>query len=158
MPHRGNTLASLLDVKGPPLSTPVQPSNELLPSQLFPSRAALQPEKRLMLAVLEDAVQTFLRFVAEPGAQARRLFVETTAWFASDDTSSAFSFASICEALDLEPSYLRSGLRRYRLAHTRPAAAPDPRPMPEGADVPYHPTALQDPIGRLSIRFQDDRG
>ncbi len=93
----------------------------ILPAQFFHLAPALSPEHRLMIAVLEDAVLEFRRYAGEPGVRARRLFGETAAWFASDDTSSPFSFVTICEALDLDPSYLRSGLRRHGLAQLRPA-------------------------------------
>ena len=35
-------------------------------------------------------------------------------WLDSDDMSWPFSFASICQALDMEPEYLRRGLRYWR--------------------------------------------
>jgi hypothetical protein len=100
-------------------------SLDILPAQFFRPAAARSSEHRLMIAVLEDAVLEFRRYAGEPGVRARRLFGETAAWFASDDTSTPFSFVTICEALDLDPSYLRSGLRRYRVAResTRHAAA-----------------------------------
>ena len=94
-------------------TAPIHPSQDILPSQFFRLRAALQPEKRLMLAVLEDAVQMLQRYAGEPSAHARRLFAETVAWFASDAADSAFAFVSICQALDFEPSYLRAGLRPW---------------------------------------------
>ena len=92
----------------------------ILPSQFFDRvqiDASLQPEKRLMLAVLEDGVGTFQKYAAAPGRRARRLFAEAEEWFASDDTAGPFSFVSICQALGLEPHYLRRGLRRWREQH-----------------------------------------
>jgi hypothetical protein len=87
-------------------------SHDLLPSQVERrSGAQLQAEQRLMLAVLEDAVLTFQRYAGDPGTRARRLCIETAAWFASNDTAGPFSFVSICQALDLDPDYLRRGLR-----------------------------------------------
>jgi ATP-dependent Clp protease adaptor protein ClpS len=60
----------------------------ILPSQLLDRShlgAALQPEKRLMLAVLEDAVATFQRGTVSKTRQAARDFDEVGTWFASDD-------------------------------------------------------------------------
>ena len=72
------------------------------------------PERRLMLAVLEDAVHLYQVGVAG-GGSARRLYGESERWLTSDDTSSPFSFIRICEALGLEAEYVRSGLRRWRI-------------------------------------------
>lgn len=87
-------------------------SHDLLPSQLERRTGArIQPEQMLMLAVLEDAVATYRRYAGEAGARARRLFLETATWFASDDADGPFTFVAICQALDLDPAYLRRGLR-----------------------------------------------
>jgi hypothetical protein len=39
---------------------------------------------------------------------------DVEAWLESDDMSWPFSFASICQALDMEPTYLRTGLADWR--------------------------------------------
>jgi len=86
----------------------------ILPSQLYGpplGGARTQPEKRLQLAVLADALVTFHRSAGQPRARARRLFAEAEAWFASDATDGPFSFLSICQSLDLDPDYIRRGLR-----------------------------------------------
>ena len=71
-------------------------------------------ERRLLLAVLEDAIWTYQRyaFANDPRGMARLSHVEE--WFASEDTEWMFSFVAICDALGLEPTYLRAGLRRLR--------------------------------------------
>jgi hypothetical protein len=89
----------------------------VLPSQFFTGvqiDASLQPEKRLMLAVLEEAVGTFQKYSLASGRRARRLLGDVEEWFASNDTVWPFAFASICQALGLEPEYIRTGLRRWR--------------------------------------------
>lgn len=89
----------------------------VLPSQFF-SRieidASLQPEKRLMLAVLEDAVGTFQKYVFARERTAQRLFSDVEDWFASDDQEWPFSFGNICNALGLDLAYMRSGLRKWQ--------------------------------------------
>jgi hypothetical protein len=89
----------------------------VLPSQFFERvhiDASLQPEKRLMLAVLEDAVGTFQKYADAPGRRAHRLFTEAEEWFDSEETAWPYSFVNICQSLGLEPVYVRSGLRRWR--------------------------------------------
>jgi hypothetical protein len=88
----------------------------ILPAQVggYLDAARLQPEKRLQLAVLEDAVTTFHRCVGNRGARAVRLLAEVEAWFSSEATDSPFAFVTICDGLDLDPGYIRRGLRRWR--------------------------------------------
>jgi hypothetical protein len=89
-----------------------------------PPGAVQQPERRLMLAVLEEAVLTFQRDATASTAAARRRFEEVQGWFASDETASPFSFGSICLALGIEVAYLRAGLARWRQRYTAPGAEP----------------------------------
>jgi len=99
-----------------PSGTGLEPET-ILPSQFFDRiqiDASLQPEKRLMLAVLEDAVGTFQKYVAATGRRGQRLFNEAEEWFSSEPGEWPFAFESICEALGLEPAYIRAGLRRWR--------------------------------------------
>jgi hypothetical protein len=86
----------------------------VLPSQFFLGDrlgAAMHPEQRLMLAVLEAAVTTFVRHADAGTRRGRRLRQEVEQWFGSDDTTWAFSFIRICQALRFDPTYLRRGLR-----------------------------------------------
>src|SRR3954466_16345377 len=103
------------------IEEPRSASNGLEPETILPAQyfdriqidASLQPEKRLMLAVLEDGVGTFQKYAGVTGRRARRLFAEAEEWFASDDTAWPFTFVSICQSLGLEPEYLRRGLRKW---------------------------------------------
>lgn len=68
------------------------------------SRFADMPEKRLMLAVLLDAIIQ-LRRTGSTGA------VEAAAWIAADGAADEpFSFRAVCEALGLDPVYLTRGV------------------------------------------------
>jgi hypothetical protein len=80
----------------------------VLPSQFFNSqtRGALQPEKRLMLAVLEDAVGLYLR--------APHVAPEADAWVQADDRAWPYSFVNLCDALGLDRTAVRGALRRQR--------------------------------------------
>src|SRR5262245_38513476 len=89
----------------------------ILPCQLGDSlfgMARLQPEKRLQLAVLQDAILTFHRLVGVGGHRPRRLFGEVDEWFASDDASPPFAFVAICDTLNLDADYIRRGLEMWR--------------------------------------------
>lgn len=92
----------------------------VLPTQVLDSRGTrLQPEQRLMLAVLEEATATLLRHPAPRNAGKRRVLRETEAWLDSTDTGSPFAFIRICEALGLDAQWLRRGLVRARTARER---------------------------------------
>jgi hypothetical protein len=89
----------------------------IVPSQFFDrirAERSSQPEKRLMLAVMEDAITTFQKSVHGATRRQRRLLKETEDWVGSIDTSWPFSFENICAALEIEADYLRSGLRRWK--------------------------------------------
>jgi hypothetical protein len=81
----------------------------ILPSQFSPSLGEM-PEKRLLLAVLEEAVGTYQRNVMATDRRGRALFADVEAWFASDDSRWPCSFGAICDAIGLNTAYLRSGL------------------------------------------------
>ena len=118
--------------------------SELVPDGLLPVQfvellqrsAERTPEQRLMVAVLEDALRTFCGRGGSPGRRNRRLFQEAADWFASSDASWPFAFEYICDALGLEPAWIRQLLRRSegmqpariptirRLAGTRHSVTP----------------------------------
>lgn len=95
---------------------------QLVPEIVLPSQFAdplrnetsRPPEHRLMRAILEDAIRCYQRDLNGPDRRSQRLFRETEDWFASDDTSWPFSFATICVTLDIDPEYIRVGLRQWR--------------------------------------------
>jgi hypothetical protein len=89
----------------------------LLPSQLFDrfgGRSILEGERRLMLAVLEDAVSCFQKYVSATRPRGRRLFKEAEDWFFDEESSWIFSFESVCTVLGIHPGYFRTSLRRWQ--------------------------------------------
>jgi hypothetical protein len=75
--------------------------------------ASLVPEKRLLLAVLEEAIATVQRHVVDERRRGRRLHREAEAWVLSDDVSWPCTFRRICDALGIDPDYLREGVMRW---------------------------------------------
>jgi len=88
-------------------------------SRIFENRSASQPEKRLMLALLEGAVSDFQKYATASSGRGRRLFADVSAWFWSTSSDHSLDFESICDGLSLDPSFLRDGLRRWRAARSR---------------------------------------
>src|SRR5881397_4204712 len=85
----------------------------ILPSQFFNRGRgkARDSETRLMYAILEDAVNVYCKYREPATWKERRLFENTRRWLESNDRVWLFSFLRICEALDLDPGYIRKGLR-----------------------------------------------
>ena len=89
----------------------------MLPAQFYGRGgldASLQPEKRLMLAVMEDAVGTFQKYVFARDRAGQRLLTEVEEWISSDDVDWPYSFVNICHSLDLEVGFMRAGLRSWK--------------------------------------------
>jgi hypothetical protein len=76
-----------------------------------------QPEIRLLLAVLEDAINCYQDNILAVNKKRVQLYKEAEDWFMSDDASWIFSFESICSLLNLEPNYFRQGLYRWTAKH-----------------------------------------
>ena len=96
--------------------------SELVPESILPAQlygmpfggARIQPEKRLQVAVLADAVLTFQRWSGDQRARGRRLLAEVDAWFASEEVGGPFTFVTICDSLKFDPAYIRRGLREWQ--------------------------------------------
>ena len=79
----------------------------------------LEPEKRLMLAVLEDAVICFQENLFARDKKKRQLFLETEQWIFEERSSRLFAFDNLCQAVDLNPRYIRRGLRRWQESRSK---------------------------------------
>jgi hypothetical protein len=73
-------------------------------------------EERLMLAVLESAVEDFQKYVLARKPRGKQLFQEVEEWFLEKDSDELFSFRNICETLQLHPNYIRQGLTVWKEA------------------------------------------
>jgi hypothetical protein len=91
----------------------------IMPSQFFPENGdgPAAGEKRLMLAVLRDALCVILKYAAAEHGRDRRLFLEAKRWIASNDTEWPCSFVNVCETLGLEPACVRRRLARCQASY-----------------------------------------
>jgi len=104
----------------------------MLPSQFFAAiarRGDLSAERRLVVAVLEDALHCFQKYIDTQNAKQHQLFLDAEEWIMGDNPTWFFSFPNVCDTLDLDPDYMRKGLTKWRDAHRR-AAARKPTPEP----------------------------
>jgi hypothetical protein len=77
-------------------------------------RKIREGEERLMLAVLESAVEDFQKYFFARHPSGKKLFQQAEDWFLKRDGGELFSFESICETLQLHPSYIRQGLLLWK--------------------------------------------
>ncbi|MCC6847178.1 MAG: hypothetical protein IT294_01660 [Deltaproteobacteria bacterium] len=97
----------------------------MLPVQFFQalrSKGQSDGERRLVLAVLADAVNCFMKQLHATDPKARQLFADAEAWIAAEDRTWFFSFDNVCEMLQLNPEYVREGLFKWRAAERRRAS------------------------------------
>jgi hypothetical protein len=86
-----------------------------------------EPEKVLMLALLEDAIVCFQDNYGTDCKRKNALFEDAEQWILDRDPSYIFSFENICEVLGLDASYLREGLMRWKQSARVTAHAKEPR-------------------------------
>jgi len=145
--REGKMEKETLDEKLPGLFEP----DTLLPIQYFEAmrrKHLLEGEKRLILSVLEDAVECFMKCIDSSTNKGQRLFRDADEWINLEDKRWVFSFDNVCEMLDINADYMRAGLRRWKekkliaiqlrnqeraqqqaLAEAQ-ALLPEPQPMP----------------------------
>ncbi|MEK7649426.1 MAG: hypothetical protein AAB367_00455 [Patescibacteria group bacterium] len=76
-------------------------------------------ERRLMLAVLEDAIDCFQKYAHTNDRGGRQIFCEAYDWIMSPDKRWLFSFENICQIVEMDPDYIREGLMRWRASGNR---------------------------------------
>ncbi|HEY7322252.1 MAG TPA: hypothetical protein VIE89_32200 [Candidatus Binatia bacterium] len=91
----------------------------ILPTQfyaMFKSNQYRDPERRLMVAILEDAVSCLSADLRQCNPRQKKQYEEAKHWVTTNEESEwIFSFRNICEVLGLDPDYLRRGLIRSRI-------------------------------------------
>ena len=97
--------------------------DSLAPAQFFSNvrrKTLVEPERKLGLAILEDAIDCFQDNVLVSTGKGKNLFEDAQQWFLAENSDWLFSFRNVCELLAIDPDYLRTGLMRWKaqqLAH-----------------------------------------
>jgi hypothetical protein len=73
-----------------------------------------EPEKQLILAVLEDAIACFQKYVFARDRKGKLLFHEAEYWIQDTNRDWTFSFVNVCETLGFDSAYLREGLAHWK--------------------------------------------
>jgi hypothetical protein len=94
---------------------PIEESIEfVMPVQFHtPASEAWWPgEKRLMLAVLTDAIDILMKGPGVNDPRRTTVFEETVAWFTRDDADWPCSFVNVCDALGIDARAVRDAITR----------------------------------------------
>jgi len=79
----------------------------------------LSPERELMVAVLEEALIDYRRYLSARDEKGMKRFAEAEAWILETNSDWIFSFINCCEVLGIDPEYLRQGLLLWKRAKSR---------------------------------------
>jgi hypothetical protein len=85
----------------------------LLPIQWGESRRRKLPsegERKLLFAVLEDAIRCYLKHRDRDASRTNEDFIEAAEWLSSDEGDGPFAYVSVCEALGIDADCLRAGI------------------------------------------------
>jgi hypothetical protein len=70
----------------------------------------LEPEKALLVAVLEDAIHAYRKYQKARDRVGKERFREAEEWIMEGGNDWIFSFKNVCELLGLNPDYVRRGV------------------------------------------------
>lgn len=80
----------------------------------------IAPERALLAALLQDAIQDYRKFKKARDPEGRERFREVEEWINETANDWIFSFKNVCELLNLEPEYVRRALdERKHTAHNK---------------------------------------
>jgi hypothetical protein len=97
------------------LSSILEPTDDGIIQQL--SRKTIREgEERLLYAMLESAIEDYQKYLTSTNKKGQELFQQAEQWFFETDSSSEFSFESICDYLQLNACYVRKGLLNWQKA------------------------------------------
>ena len=94
-----------------------------LPSQFYGSGGLsrqLEGEKRLMIAVLKDAVECLDKYRSARNSAGRCQYQSAIEWVQDTGTDWLFSFTNICDLLGFDPGYLREMLLKRENKYLKP--------------------------------------
>lgn len=106
-----------------------EPDVVLAPDFYAPRTGLPDPERSLMIAVLEEASRCLLNYCTSIDRKQRQLYEEARDWFASEDYEHLYSYENVCHVLGIDPAYLRRrifAVRDRRAASTASSRRPEP--------------------------------
>jgi len=95
-----------------------------LPSQFYGTSGLsrkLEGEKRLMIAILKDAVECLDKYRGARNSLGRSQYQSAIEWVKDNSTDWLFSFTNICDFLGFDPQYMREVLLKRENKYDKPA-------------------------------------
>jgi hypothetical protein len=74
------------------------------------------PERSLLSALLFDGIQAYVNYLLAGTSKEKARYAEAHQWVMDRSTDYAFAFNSVCDALGINPEYLRYGLANASLS------------------------------------------
>src|SRR5262249_8569265 len=100
--------------------------------ETFRRKSYWEPEEKLMLAVLDDAIACFQKYAFALDRKGKVLFQEAEDWAQETNDDWRFSFVHVCDILGFAPDYLRQGLGQWKTAKLEePGKGQDPSTRPK---------------------------
>ena len=109
-------------------------------------KSVREGEEGLMLAILEDAIACFRKYVHARDGREKALFRDAEEWILERESEWIFSFENICDTLGINASYLRQGLIQWKEKELGPRQAITSR------NILQDPPIRLAPIGRAVCR------
>ena len=94
-----------------------------LPSQFYGNGGLsrkLEGEKRLMIAILKDAVECLEKYRGSRSSAGKISYQSAIEWVEDTDTEWLYSFTNICDLLGFDPDYLREQLLKRENRYIKP--------------------------------------
>ena len=88
-------------------------------NELIRQRRAFEGERKLLVAVLADAVDCYLQNMHAKSRRGRLLFAEVEIWIKAKNNRGLFSYQGLCEALEIDAKRLRAALEQRRKSSRR---------------------------------------
>ena len=76
----------------------------------FSNRGPAGPERELLIAILADAFECYGKYSRSRKNIEVKLFQEAKEWIFAENEDTPLSFVSVCDALTLNPNYVRQRL------------------------------------------------
>ena len=116
-----------LTAEAPSLTAHIEPAS-VLPEQFHATpRLGGEGERRLILALIEEAIHTWQSNAFAEAPKGKREFHEAEEWFAGTGEA-MIPFEDACAVLSIDAQWLRARLQRWRAAE---AARPQPANPPK---------------------------
>jgi hypothetical protein len=112
--------------------------------------SAREGEHKLMFAVLESAVESYLKHMTARSRTRRLLFSEARDWINAKNRFGLFSYHTLCESLGIDAKELSTALES-RLQKSRRLDSNGPRiPLPRQTDNSARPSCFKRAKGELT--------